>query len=402
MYIAAGSSGNVNIGTTAPLWPAKLFVYNANVPTDSVIFYAPGVGTIASHIHNGPNGDVYWRSASSVGKVILQDTGGNVGIGTQAPTVAKLVVSGTGGSENLGSHYTYANTGVIAAPGSFSGIGGISIKASDAVHAAFYRALSDARIKVIEGVSDGVADLATLNRIEITDYTHKDVIGKGKDRSKKVIAQQVETVFPQAVSKSVDVVPDIYQKASIAKGWIALASDLKKGERVRLINDLHDGIHEVLEVRKDRFLTTYRPDLKSDSLTSGVTTAMTPPTSTPKDSDKTDAAAKADVKAAKPSAGVGQVFVFGREVNDFRAVDYEAISMLNVSATQELARKLAASEAAVKALQKENATLREQEETNAKRLAEMSATDKAFEAKLTALEKRLSAGKADLKTVSTQ
>ena len=39
-----------------------------------------------------------------------------------------------------------------------------------------------------------------------------------------------------------------------------------------------------------------------------------------------------------------KVFVFGREVNDFRTVDYEAIAMLNVSATQELARKLEAKE----------------------------------------------------------
>ena len=39
------------------------------------------------------------------------------------------------------------------------------------------------------------------------------------------------------------------------------------------------------------------------------------------------------------------LFVFGREVKDFRNVDYEAISMLNVSATQELARQLLAARA---------------------------------------------------------
>ena len=38
----------------------------------------------------------------------------------------------------------------------------------------------------------------------------------------------------------------------------------------------------------------------------------------------------------------GQVFVYGREVKDFRVVDYEAIAMLNVSATQELNRRLEA------------------------------------------------------------
>jgi hypothetical protein len=34
------------------------------------------------------------------------------------------------------------------------------------------------------------------------------------------------------------------------------------------------------------------------------------------------------------------VFVYGREVDDFHAVDYDAIAMLNVSATQELAKRV--------------------------------------------------------------
>ena len=34
------------------------------------------------------------------------------------------------------------------------------------------------------------------------------------------------------------------------------------------------------------------------------------------------------------------MFVYGREVDDFRTVDYEAVSMLNVSATQELYKKI--------------------------------------------------------------
>ena len=36
----------------------------------------------------------------------------------------------------------------------------------------------------------------------------------------------------------------------------------------------------------------------------------------------------------------GKVFVYGREVDDFRTVDYQAVSMLNVSATQELLKRV--------------------------------------------------------------
>lgn len=88
-----------------------------------------------------------------------------------------------------------------------------------------------------------------------------------------------------------------------------IATDLRVGERVRLIGTKTEGIYEVKEVAKDRF----RADFKSDSK---------------------------------------RVFVYGREVKDFRSVDYEAISMLNVSATQELARRLESVEAREKRLSK--------------------------------------------------
>ena len=45
------------------------------------------------------------------------------------------------------------------------------------------------------------------------------------------------------------------------------------------------------------------------------------------------------------------MFIFGLEHADVRTVDYEALSMLNVSATQELARKVALLETQNAALQ---------------------------------------------------
>ncbi|WP_262708345.1 hypothetical protein [Chryseobacterium sp. CH21] len=35
----------------------------------------------------------------------------------------------------------------------------------------------------------------------------------------------------------------------------------------------------------------------------------------------------------------GKLFVYGTEVSDLRTVDYDALSMLNISATQELVKK---------------------------------------------------------------
>jgi hypothetical protein len=219
---------------------------------------------------------------------------GSVGIGT-VPTRAKLEISGSvntginiGGYLNRNGASTINNTDYNT---------DFSIWCSSRIAATEVWAFSDARIKNIQGRSDGASDLAILSRIEITDYTPKDVIAKGTSPHKKVIAQQVETVYPQAVTKSTDVVPDIYRKATVKDGWVKLATDLKVGERVRLIAEKAEGIHEVIEMRDGAFRTAFQP------------------------------------------AGEN-IFVYGREVKDFRSVDYEAIAMLNVSATQELAKRL--------------------------------------------------------------
>ena len=64
---------------------------------------------------------------------------------------------------------------------------------------------------------------------------------------------------------------------------------------------------------------------------------------------------------------MAELFVFGLEHADVRTVDYEALALPNVSATQELARKVAALEA-------QNATLRQQGTAQAARLDQQQAS----------------------------
>jgi len=67
-----------------------------------------------THFHHGGNGDHYLRSGRAAGQVILQDTGGRVGIGTSSPN-AKLAVSGqitaTGGVHATGDWYRIDGNG---------------------------------------------------------------------------------------------------------------------------------------------------------------------------------------------------------------------------------------------------------------------------------------------------
>ena len=278
---------------------------------------------------------------------------GKVGIGTASPTKAFLEINGTSGTGTALSSWGQlgrlsANSGQFTTTAS---TGGLSLYSSGRVAAGDFIAFSDERIKRIQGRSDSASDLATLLGIEITDYSYIDTITKGAGPHKKVIAQQVEEVYPQAVSKSTDEVPDILKKATHVGGWVALKTDLKVGERVRLIGEKEEGIHEVLEIRADAFRTAFIPSTE-------------------------------------------EVFVYGREVDDFRSVDYEAIAMLNVSATQELVRKLERSEA-------ELARLRSENEAMARKLANLEAKDQADDARLAAVEELLrSVGRPAVRPVS--
>lgn len=303
-----------------------------------------GEGFLAFHTHD---------SGVSSGERMRIDKSGNVGIGTIAPSSALQVVGrlnattaiiGSGnvnsaplqvnsqGTAGIGNHRTYGESSVESASGTSSATA--SIYAIGFINAAGFRAFSDERIKNISGVTSGAEDLKTLLGVEVTNYTYKDVVARGNKSQKKLIAQQVESVYPAAVSRGTDCVPDIYKMAEINDGWVSLKTNLKIGERVRLMADKEEGVYEVLEVREGSFRTAFVP--KEDS-----------------------------------------IFVYGREVKDFRTVDYEAISMLNVSATQEIARRLEAKTAEVAALEA--------------RVKKLEARDKARDAKLAAFEKLLDA-----------
>lgn len=173
------------------------------------------------------------------------------------------------------------------------------------VRAAAYDVVSDSRIKNVIGQTDGAKDLETLRKISVTDYTFKDRYSHGNRAEKKVVAQQVESVFPMAVTQASGVVPDLFERSRAEGGWVRLQAELKAGERVRIISKNADNTYAVKSVSNRK---TAKGEEKRYSF--------------------------------EPSLEDAEVFVYGREVSDLRAVDYQAIGMLNVSATQELSRRL--------------------------------------------------------------
>jgi uncharacterized coiled-coil protein SlyX len=293
-----------NLGSTATSYSGMLF-FDQNGALGQ--FQGFNNSTHEYRINNvASSGSINFMIASSSKFKVANN--GYIGINNSAPALPLDIVGSANGT-NVPA-ITYFQQGNTSDFTQYAGGPAdlLSIRATGGVLAYWFAATSDERMKHIKGQSDGAADLRKLLGIKITDFLFKDAVEKGTRPQKKVIAQQVEKVFPEAVSKTTDVVPDIYRKASINNGWVELATDLKVGDRVRLITERgHRAVHEVLEVKGDKFRTDFAED-------------------------------------------AGEVFVYGREVKDFRVVDYEAIAMLNVSATQELNRLITQQDGEIQAL----------------------------------------------------
>lgn len=184
------------------------------------------------------------------------------------------------------------------------------------------RLFSDSRIKRDIHQSNSINDLSTLLKLRVTDYKYIDSLKSGIGYNKGFIAQEVEKVYPLAVKTTTDVVPSIYTsslKCDIhgdeATFTLDRAHALQAGDRVRIYLSKDQETFDVVRVDGDMSFTVRGWNEKGEQ------------------------------------ANEYPFFVYGKEVHDFKEVDYDRIHNLNVSATQELARQVAQ-------LRVENAELR--------------------------------------------
>ena len=324
-FIMNTTNGNIGIGANVPNPTNKLQIGSVGASGFATNDLAIGNGTNALGILQS-NTSTYIGSTTDIIIMPRNNTQGRVGINTTTPRAALDVHS-----YNVNNFFTYSYVN------SASGFNGwlpqcsgcnsaISIYADNNVAANEFDAYSDSRIKNIVSLTNSNQDLALLNALQITDYTMKDKVKYGNKPFKKVIAQEVEKVYPQVVSKHKDFIPNVYQVASKiekAPGGYLLSfnskhniSQVAKKLRVLLAGENNIQQFDIVSLPSEYQVLINTAVIKSD-----------------------------------------KAFVYGEEVDDFRTVDYEGLTTLNISATQELSKLVTKQQAIIEVLEKRLAAL---------------------------------------------
>ncbi len=214
-----------------------------------------------------------------------------------------------------------------------------ALRTTNEIHAGTFRAISDRRVKTNIRACDPADDLAALMRLRPVSYVFIDRWARGDGTYKGLVAQEVREVMPGAVSATSDFVPDIY----------AFAQRTETGDGRLMVTTAEDhGLGAGVEVR------LMLADGPRDVTVSAVSDSR-----------------RFTVPWEGPAPG--QVFVFGRKVSDFLQVDYDQLHNLNLSATQELARRVLLLEAEKASLESGAAEQRQQLDDIARRLQRLEA-----------------------------
>lgn len=354
-------TGNIGVGLTDPAFKMdfsdRIRIRSASAASTAGVWFNNPANTATIGFVGVKDVDLVGLYGNTSGWGLLMNTNtGAISAGSQNPVAGyKLSVQGgtyvngllysAGGAEIVGNTLMNGALNISGAQNKFFGhinafwstsdlnqfdnvTDPCSIVASGTIAALQFDAYSDARIKNIIGQSNSAEDLVTINHLKITNYTMKDKVSYGNKHFKKIIAQELENVYPEVISRRKNFIPNVYQLTSkiekTTTGYLlSFASDHNisdSAKKLQLLMQDGKGMEqfEIISIPSANSVIIKATGLKAD-----------------------------------------KIFVYGEEVNDFRTVDYEGLTTLNISATQELSKQVEAQNKKIEMLVKEIEALKE-------------------------------------------
>lgn len=182
----------------------------------------------------------------------------------------------------------------------------VGIVSTCAFNGGFY-VYSDERIKKDIETIDNSLDL--LNKINLVSFKYIDYIQKGNIKNYGVIAQEIEKVIPEVINKHNDFIPNIYKNVDRYDNDL-LRLYIKYDDKFNLSIDDKIKIYDDQNKEHIKIIK----DIQDDYITIDNTID--------------------DYEEETP------LFIYGKEVEDVKNVNYEALFIINMRATQELYKRL--------------------------------------------------------------
>jgi hypothetical protein len=204
-----------------------------------------------------------------------------------------------------------------------------------------FNAISDQRIKTNVRAVDTSYALTTINRLQPSSFNfiHMNTYKTG------FIAQEVEAVIPEAVTKDVHYIPNIYVMATIqaqpdvSNGFVIVLDPSAVAHSDASVNILPvDGSGNLQLINHaGKHIDMVLTHVSADQTTLHVQGTLTPD----------------DIHE-------GTIFVYGQEVRDFRTIADSVINAYSIGAIQELSKQLTATRAELQDARQQIATLQHQ------------------------------------------
>ena len=229
---------------------------------------------------------------------------GWVGIGTTSPAAPLHIATSASQYINMYGYLSQSGTGA-----SYTANTNISysIQADQRIRASEFNAISDARIKRDILLLNTTSQLSDLNKLRVVNYSYIDQLVNGKKNKTGFIAQDVEKVNSQFVNQSTDFIPSVFSFAKEVipvKELVQITTNAPHGfSKDDLVKFFIEGKKEVIKsVEQVNSLNTFSIKEWNEPTTN--------------------------------------LFIYGKQVTDFRAVDFDQITALSVGAIQELSKQI--------------------------------------------------------------